>query len=222
MTIRVLICDDAPIVRMGLRMLVDAEPDLTVVGEAGNGAEAVSAAEKLDPDVILLDIHMPTMDGIEATRRILAASGTTQVLVLTTYDIDEYVYEALRAGARGFLVKDAPPERVVEAIRVVAAGDALLSPSVTRRLLDTVAATLPRNDSSPLTELSTQDARLLRLISQGRTNAEIADELNLTAATVKTYVSRLLTRIGARDRTHAVVLAYEHGLIRPGEEVTAR
>lgn len=222
MTIRVLICDDAPIVRMGLRMLVDAEPDLTVVGEAGNGAEAVSAAEKLDPDVILLDIHMPTMDGIEATRRILAASGTTQVLVLTTYDIDEYVYEALRAGARGFLVKDAPPERVVEAIRVVAAGDALLSPSVTRRLLDTVAATLPRNDSSPLTELSTQDARLLRLISQGRTNAEIADELNLTAATVKTYVSRLLTRISARDRTHAVVLAYEHGLIRPGEEVTAR
>lgn len=222
MTIQVLICDDAPIVRMGLRMLVDAEPDLTVVGEAGNGAEAVSAAEKLDPDVILLDIHMPTMDGIEATRRILAASGTTQVLVLTTYDIDEYVYEALRAGARGFLVKDAPPERVIEAIRVVAAGDALLSPSVTRRLLDTVAATLPRNYSSPFAELSTQDARLLRLISRGRTNAEIADELNLTAATVKTYVSRLLTRISARDRTHAVVLAYEHGLIRPGEEVTAR
>lgn len=222
MTIRVLICDDAPIVRMGLRMLVDAEPDLTVVGEAGNGAEAVSAAEKLDPDVILLDIHMPTMDGIEATRRILAVRGATQVLVLTTYDIDEYVYEALRAGARGFLVKDAPPERVIEAIRVVAAGDALLSPSVTRRLLDTVAATLPRNDSSPFAELSTQDARLLRLISRGRTNAEIADELNLTAATVKTYVSRLLTRISARDRTHAVVLAYEHGLIRPGEEVTAR
>ncbi len=217
MTIRVLICDDAPIVRMGLRMLVDAEPDLTVVGEAGNGAEAVSAAEALDPDVILLDIHMPTMDGIEATRRILAAGGATRVLVLTTYDIDEYVYEALRAGASGFLVKDAPPERVVEAIRVIAAGDALLSPSVTRRLLDTVAATLPRNGSSPLAALSTQDAKLLRLISRGRTNAEIADELNLTAATVKTYVSRLLTRISARDRTHAVVLAYEHGLVRPGE-----
>jgi DNA-binding NarL/FixJ family response regulator len=197
-------------------MLVDAEPDLSVVGEAANGAEAVSATEKLAPDVILLDIHMPTMNGIEATQRILASDGATRVLVLTTYDTDDYVYEALRAGASGFLVKDAPPERVIEAIRVVAAGDALLSPSVTRRLLDTVAATLPRNNSSPLTELSTQDSKLLKLIARGRTNAEIADELNLTAATVKTYVSRLLTRISARDRTHAVVLAYEHGLIRPG------
>jgi DNA-binding NarL/FixJ family response regulator len=217
MTVRVLICDDAEIVRMGLRMLVDAEPDLTVVGEAGDGAEAVSATEELGPDVILLDIHMPTMDGIEATRRILATGGATRVLVLTTYDIDDYVYEALRAGASGFLVKDSPPERVTEAIRAVAAGDALLSPSVTRRLLDTVAATLPRNDRSPLAQLSTQDAKLLRLIARGRTNTEIADEMGLTTATVKTYVSRLLTRISARDRTHAVVLAYEHGLIRPGE-----
>jgi DNA-binding NarL/FixJ family response regulator len=217
MTIRVLICDDAPIVRMGLRMLLDAEPDLTVVGEASDGAEAVSATEKLGPDVILLDIHMPAMDGIEATRRILASGSTTRVLVLTTYDIDDYVYEALRAGASGFLVKDSPPERVTEAIRAVAAGNALLSPSVTRRLLDTVAATLPRNDKSPLAGLSTQDTKLLRLIARGRTNTEIANELDLTTATVKTYVSRLFTRISARDRTHAVVLAYEHGLIRPGE-----
>ncbi|MEV6719210.1 response regulator transcription factor [Lentzea sp. NPDC051208] len=157
------------------------------------------------------------MDGIEVTRRILAADGATQVLVLTTYDTDAHVYEALRAGASGFLVKDAPPEPVIEAIRAVATGDALLSPSVTRRLLNTVAATLPRSNSSHFAGLSTQDAELLRLISRGRTNAEIAGQLNLTAATVKTYVSRLLTRINARDRRHAVVLAYEHGLIRPGQ-----
>lgn len=217
MTVRVLICDDAPIVRMGLRMLVDTESDLTVVGEAGDGVEAVSATEKLGPDVILLDIQMPVMNGIEATRRILSSGGPTRVLVLTTYDIDDYVYEALRAGASGFLVKDAPAERVTEAIRTVAAGDAMLSPSVTRRLLETVAAGLPRNDFSPLAGLSTPDTKLLRLIARGHTNTEIAGELNLTTATVKTYVSRLFTKIGARDRTHAVVLAYEHGLIRPGE-----
>lgn len=180
-------------------------------------AAAVAETEKLAPDVILLDIHMPTMDGIEATRRILASGDTTRVLVLTTYDFDDYVYELLRAGASGFLIKDSPPERVVEAIRAVAAGDAVLSPSVTRRLLDTVAATPPPRTATPLAQLSTQDSKLLRLMSRGRTNAEIADDLNLTPATVKTYVSRLLTKINARDRTHAVVLAYEHGLIRPGE-----
>ncbi len=173
--------------------------------------------EKLCPDVILLDIHMPIMDGIEATRRILGSGGLTRVLVLTTYDTDDHVYEALRAGASGFLVKDSPPQRVTEATRAVAAGDALLSPSVTRRLLDTVAITLPRNDKSILGDLSTQDTNLLRLIARGRTNAEIAEELHHTTATVKTYVSRLFTKINARDRTHAVVLAYEHGLVRPGK-----
>ncbi|SMC92981.1 response regulator [Kibdelosporangium aridum] len=210
--ITVLICDDAPIVRMGLRMAVESEPDLSVVGEAADGAEAVAATKELQPDVVLLDIRMPRVDGIEAARQILAEDTKTRVLVLTTYDHDDNVYAALRAGASGFLVKDAPPEHVIEAIRAIDAGDAVLSPSVTRRLLDTVA--LPGGVKLP--ELSEQDSRLLRLIAKGRTNAEIAAELDLTPATVKTYVSRLFTKINARDRTQAVVLAYESGLVRPG------
>ncbi|WP_370948138.1 response regulator [Amycolatopsis sp. cg5] len=206
--ISVLICDDAPIVRMGLRMIVDSAPDLTVVGEAATGAEAVSAAAALAPDVVLLDIQMPELDGIEAAQRI-----SSRVLVLTTFDTDEHVYEALRAGASGFLVKDTSPEKVLEAIRVVAAGDALLSPSVTRRLLDTVSSSLPRADSLGL---STMDGRLLGLVARGLGNGEIGEELGLSLATVKTYVSRLLVKIGARDRAHAVALAYEHGVVRPG------
>lgn len=210
--ITVLICDDAPIVRMGLRMAVESEPDLTVVGEAADGAEAVAATKQLRPDVVLLDIRMPRMDGIEAARQILAEDTATRVLMLTTYDHDDNVYAALRAGASGFLVKDAPPEHVIEAIRSIDAGDAVLSPSVTRRLLDSVA--LPGGVKLP--DLSEQDTRLLRLIAKGRTNTEIATDLDLTPATVKTYVSRLFTKINARDRTHAVVLAYESGLARPG------
>jgi DNA-binding NarL/FixJ family response regulator len=210
--ITVLICDDAPIVRMGLRMVMESEPDLSVVGEAADGDEAVASTKELRPDVVLLDIRMPRMDGIEAARQILAEDPKTRVLVLTTYDHDDNVYAALRAGASGFLVKDAPPEQVIEAIRAVQAGDAVLSPSVTRRLLETVA--FPGNVKLP--ELSEQDTRLLALIAKGRTNAEIAVELDLTPATVKTYVSRLFTKIDARDRTHAVVLAYESGLVRPG------
>jgi DNA-binding NarL/FixJ family response regulator len=210
--ITVLICDDAPIVRMGLRMVVESEPDMTVVAEATNGEEAVQAAQQANPDVILLDIQMPHVDGIEAARRILASDTKTRVLVLTTYDHDDNVYAALRAGASGFLVKDAPPERLLEAIRAIAAGEAMLSPSVTRRLLDSIG--LPGEAKLP--KLSEQDTDLLRLIARGRTNTEIAKDLDLTPATVKTYVSRLFTKIGARDRTHAVVLAYESGLVRPG------
>lgn len=209
--ITVVICDDAPIVRMGLRMVVESEPDLTVVGEAKDGAEAVAVVRAEQPDVILLDIQMPGVDGIEAARQILAEDTKTRVLVLTTYDHDDNVLAALSAGASGFLVKDAPPERVIEAIRAIAAGDAMLSPTVTRRLLDSVG--LPKGK---LPKLSEQDTEILKLIAKGRTNNEIAADLDLTPTTVKTYVSRLFTRIGARDRTHAVVLAYESGLVRPG------
>jgi DNA-binding NarL/FixJ family response regulator len=209
--ITVVICDDAPIVRMGLRMVVESEPDLAVVAEAADGAEAVTAVQAEQPDVILLDIQMPGVDGIEAARQILAEGTKTRVLVLTTYDHDDNVHAALSAGASGFLVKDAPPERVIEAIRAIAAGDAMLSPSVTRRLLDRVG--LPKGT---LPKLSEQDTEILKLIAKGRTNNEIAIDMDLTPTTVKTYVSRLFTRIGARDRTHAVVLAYESGLVRPG------
>lgn len=210
--ITVLICDDAPIVRMGLRMVVESEPDMTVVAEATNGEEAVQAALRANPDVILLDIQMPGVNGIEAARRIVASKIETRVLVLTTYDHDDNVYAAIRAGASGFLVKDAPPEHLLDAIRAIAAGEAMLSPSVTRRLLDSIG--LPGEAKLPA--LSEQDSELLRLIARGRTNSEIAQDLGLTPATVKTYVSRLFTKIGARDRTHAVVLAYESGLVRPG------
>ncbi|TCO65082.1 response regulator [Actinocrispum wychmicini] len=204
--ITVLICDDSPIARMGLRMIIDSEPDMTVVGAVASGEEAISAARVDRPDVVLLDIQMPGVDGITAARRI-----ESRVLILTTFDHDENVHAALRAGVSGFLVKDAPPERVVEAVRAVAEGGALLSPSVTRRLLNTVGIPGAR-----LPELSDQDVRLLKLIARARTNSEIARELDLTLATVKTYVSRLFTRINARDRTHAAVLAYESGLARPG------
>jgi DNA-binding NarL/FixJ family response regulator len=210
--ITVLICDDSAIIRMGLRMVVESEPDLAVVGEAADGAEAVAGVLEVKPDIVLLDIQMPSMNGIEATRRILSGDTGTRVLVLTTYDHDENVYAALGAGASGFLVKDAPPEKVIEAIKAIAAGDAALSPSVTRRLLDSVS--LPGTVQLP--DLSEQDTLLLKLVAQGRTNNEIATDLDLRPATVKTYVSRLFARIGARDRTQAVVLAYESGLIRPG------
>jgi DNA-binding NarL/FixJ family response regulator len=202
----VLICDDAPIVRAGLRMIVDTEPDMTVVGEASNGSEAILLAHQKQPDVVLLDIQMPGVNGIEATRSI-----TQPVLILTTFDHDENLHAALKAGASGFLVKDAPPERVIDAIRAIAAGNAMLSPSITRRLLDTIG--IP--DTTP-PHLSEQDTHLLKLVARGHTNTEIATKLDLTHSTVKTYVSRLFTRLGVRDRTQAVVLAYETGLARPG------
>jgi DNA-binding NarL/FixJ family response regulator len=203
--ITVLICDDSPIVRMGLRMVVESEPDMTVVDTVGDGEQAIAAVARTQPDVVLLDIQMPGPTGIEVTRRI-----DRKVLILTTYDHDDNVHAALRAGARGFLVKDAPPERLIDAIRAIAEGHADLSPSVTRRLLDTVV--IP---GTTLPKLSDQDVQLLRLIARARTNTEIAHELDLTPSTVKTYVSRLFTKIHARDRAHAVVLAYESGVARP-------
>ncbi|MCP2260992.1 two component transcriptional regulator, LuxR family [Streptoalloteichus tenebrarius] len=210
--IRVVICDDAPIVRMGLRMLVAAEDDLDVVAEAAHGVEALEQVRRTRPDVLLLDLEMPRLHGIEV---IASVVDQTRVLVLTTFERDDYVHAALRGGASGFLVKDAPPDQVVSAIRAVAAGQAWLSPTVTRTLLSTVAPTLPCGDPR-LRDLSTSDIRLLGLLGRGHSNTEIAAELDLTPATVKTYVSRLLGRLGVRDRTQAALLARDAGLTTPG------
>ncbi len=216
----VLVVDDQALVRAGFRVLVDSAPDLMVVGEASDGLEAVHVARATRPDVILMDIRMPTMDGIEATRLILGASDVTspRVLILTTFDLDEYVYSALRAGASGFLLKDSPPEDLLEAIRVIAAGDALLSPSITRTLIEEFArrAQPPAFDGAALDLITPREREVLLLVARGRSNAEIGDELHMSAATAKTHVSRLLAKLGARDRTQLVVLAYETGLTTPG------
>jgi DNA-binding NarL/FixJ family response regulator len=212
--IRVLIVDDQELVRMGLRHILEANDDIRVIGEAADGMAAVDAAERLQPDVVLMDIRMPRMDGVEATRLIDAS----RVIILTTFDHDEYVVEALRAGASGFVVKDAPSEELVRAVRVVARGDALLSPSVTRRLLARVIAALhppqarPPRDVGDLTE---RERDVLILVAQGNSNQEIAEKLHVTEATVKTHVSHVLDKLGLRDRVQAVVLAYESGLITP-------
>jgi len=218
--IRVLIADDHELMRNGLRAILDAQQDIEVIGEAEHGAQAVENAIRLHPDVVIMDIRMPRLDGIEATRR-LAVQGekAPKVLVLTTFDLDEYVMEAIRAGASGFLLKDTPPEDLVEAIRVVAAGDALLSPSVTRRLLDQVARVLPgpeRPAPAELTSLTERELEVLRLMARGLSNAEIAEELVVGETTVKTHVSRVLMKLNVRDRVQAVVLAYETGLVHPG------
>jgi DNA-binding NarL/FixJ family response regulator len=219
--IRVLIADDQPLMRTGFRMILDAEPDLEVVGEAADGAEAVRLAAGARADVVLMDVRMPGMDGIEATRR-LAGDGVqdpVRVLILTTFDLDEYVLSALRAGASGFLLKDVPPEDLVEAIKVVAAGDALLAPSVTRRLLDRFAASLPDPAAARPAALDTLTAReleVLGLVARGMSNAEIAEHLVVSETTVKTHVGRLLFKLDLRDRVQAVVLAYETGIVRPG------
>ena len=218
MTTRVLLVDDQPLLRTGFRMILSAEHDLTVVGEAGDGASAVELAQRLKPDVVLMDIRMPGMDGIQATRA-LAGPGVEEpikVLILTTFGLDEYVVESLRAGASGFLLKDAPPEDLVEAIRIVAAGDALLAPSVTRRLLDRVASRLPRanEDAIPaLSELTERELEVLKLMARGLSNAEIAEKLVVSETTVKTHVSRVLGKLEIRDRVQAVILAYETGLV---------
>jgi DNA-binding NarL/FixJ family response regulator len=221
LTIRVLIADDQPLMRTGFRMILDAEPDLAVVGEAADGDEAVRLAAHVRADVALMDIRMPGMDGIEATRR-LAGDGVqdpVRVLILTTFDLDEYVLSALRAGASGFLLKDVPPEDLVDAIRVVAAGDALLAPSVTRRLLDRFASRLPDPAATRPAALDTLTAReleVLGLVARGMSNAEIAEHLVVSETTVKTHVGRLLFKLDLRDRVQAVVLAYETGIVRPG------
>ncbi|MEO3814478.1 response regulator transcription factor [Sphaerisporangium sp. B11E5] len=224
MTIRVLLVDDQPLLRTGFRLILEAEPDITVVGEAGNGSTAMDQSRALLPDVVLMDIRMPGVDGIDATRRIVrdAAPGAhvPRVLVLTTFDLDEYIVEALRAGASGFLLKDVPPDELVQAIRVVAAGDAIVAPSVTRRLLDKFAQRLPsaHQQATParVGRLTERELEVLRLIARGMSNAEIAAELVVSETTVKTHVGNVLTKLSLRDRVQAVVLAYETGLITPG------
>ncbi len=220
MSIRVLITDDQGLVRTGFRMILEAEEDIDVVGECGDGLEAVDKARSAKPDVILMDIRMPELDGIEATRRIVQAGGedAPKILMLTTFDLNEYVYEALRAGASGFLLKDVPAEQLAEGVRVVARGDALLAPTVTRRLLEEFAAVRPANMVAPdgLDELTPRELEVFHLIARGLSNAEIAAELVVSDTTVKTHVARVLMKLGLRDRIQAVVLAYESGVILPG------
>jgi DNA-binding NarL/FixJ family response regulator len=217
--VRVLIADDQALVRAGFRMILDAEDDLDVVGEASDGLQAVEQAKRLVPDVVLMDIRMPELDGIEATRRVLAAgNGTTKVLMLTTFDLNEYVYDALRAGASGFLLKDVPPEQLADGIRVVAGGDALLAPSITRRLIQEFAQAGPPSGPPPpgLDELTARELEVFKLVARGLSNAEIAAELIVSETTVKTHVARMLMKLGLRDRVQAVVLAYEAGIAVPG------
>jgi DNA-binding NarL/FixJ family response regulator len=218
MSIRVLICDDQALVRAGFRAILELQDDIEVVGEAENGAEALALAERRAPDVIMMDIRMPVLDGVEATRRLVSGGSPARILVLTTFDLDEYVHSAIRAGASGFLLKDVTPAKLHEAIRVVAAGDALLAPTVTRRLLERFATTLPQRDhsSAALAELTARETEVLRLLAGGLSNAEIASELVLSEATVKTHISSLLRKLGLRDRVQAVILAYETGLVRLG------
>ena len=218
MSIRVLICDDQALVRAGFRTILGGKPDIEVVGEAENGAEAIALAERRRPDVILMDIRMPVLDGVQATRRLVAAGSPARILVLTTFDLDEYVHAAIRAGASGFLLKDVTPAKLLEAIRVVAAGEALLAPSVTRRLLERFATTLPAGEDSTggLAELTSRETEVLRLLATGMSNAEIADALVVSEATVKTHVSSVLRKLGLRDRVQAVIVAYETGLVKLG------
>jgi DNA-binding NarL/FixJ family response regulator len=220
--IRVLIADDQALVRAGFRMILDSEDDLEIVGEATDGAKAVELARELEPDVVLMDIRMPEMDGIEATRRVTGdgdAEGGPRVLMLTTFDLNEYVYEALRAGASGFLLKDVPPEQLAAGIRVVAGGEALLAPSITRRLIEEFAQARPAEPAEPprsFDDLTAREMEVFKLIARGFSNAEIAAELVVSETTVKTHVARLLMKLGLRDRVQAVVLAYESGLVTPG------
>ena len=219
--IRVLIVDDQALVRTGFRMILDAEEDIDVAGEASNGKEALTEAYRLEPDVVLMDVRMPDLDGIEATRRLLATDGVeSKVVMLTTFDMDEYVYEALRAGASGFLLKDAPPEQLVDGIRAVCSGDALLAPSVTRRVIEEFVRHPPnavRTAPSEIEELTPRECEVLKLIARGLSNAEIAESLVVGETTVKTHVARVLMKMHLRDRVQAVVMAYECGLVQAGE-----
>lgn len=216
--ITVLIVDDQELMRMGLTMVLDAQDDLTVVGEASDGASALTAVATLKPDVVLMDVRMPGIDGVTATSRIVESDSESRVLVMTTFDLDEHVLGALRAGASGFLLKDTPPEDLVSAIRSVAVGDAVVSPKVTRRLLARFISdeTAPTRDPDVLDALTEREREVMSLLATGLSNAEIARSLVLSEATVKTHVGRILTKLGLRDRVQAVVLAYETGLVRPG------
>jgi DNA-binding NarL/FixJ family response regulator len=214
-SLSVLIVDDQALVRAGFRMILDAEEDIDVAGEAADGADAVAEAQRLKPDVILMDVRMPQVDGIEATRRVLADGLDTKVVMLTTFDMDEYVYDALRAGASGFLLKDVPPEQLVAGIRAVAQGDALLAPSVTRRVIEEFVRRPPASVQTippEVAELTARELEVLQLVAKGLSNAEIAKELFVSETTVKTHVAHVLTKLGLRDRVQAVVLAYECGL----------
>ncbi|MGC9382043.1 response regulator [Streptomyces sp. MH13] len=219
----VLIADDQPLQRFGFRMLLESQDDMTVVGEAAGGAEAARMTADLHPDVVLMDVRMPNLDGIEATRRIVAGGGRTRVLILTTFDLDEYAYAGLRAGASGFLVKDAQPEELLSGVRAVASGDAVVAPGLTRRLLDAYVHHLPAaaaaaQDDSPdprLASLTDRESEILRVMGQGWTNTEIAERLHLAESTVKTHVGRILAKTGSRDRVQAVILAYDTKLVKP-------
>ena len=220
MSLGVLIVDDQALVRAGFRMILEAEEDMEVVGEAADGREAVAEAQRLRPDVVLMDVRMPDVDGIEATRRLLGDGPDAKVVMLTTFDMDEYVYDALRAGASGFLLKDVPPEQLVAGIRAVASGDALLAPSVTRRVIEEFVHRPPssvRTLPLKLAGLTPRELEVLKLIARGLSNAEIATELFVSETTVKTHVAHVLMKLGLRDRVQGVVLAYESGLIEPGE-----
>jgi DNA-binding NarL/FixJ family response regulator len=223
MSVRVLLVDDQALIRAGFRMILEAEEDIEVVGECANGSQAIDSVKRLKPHVVLMDIRMPEMDGIEATGRIVEATGGTdepaRVLMLTTFELDEYVYDALRAGASGFLLKDVPADQLVAGIRLVAAGEALLAPSVTRRLISEFSRVAPADRRLPaeIDELTPRELEVLKLIARGLSNQEIADELIVSSTTVKTHVARILMKLGLRDRVQAVVTAYESGLIAPGQ-----
>jgi DNA-binding NarL/FixJ family response regulator len=215
--IRLVVVDDEAMVRAGLRMVLETEPDISVVGEAADGEEAVAVARRCDPDVVLMDIRMPRLDGIAAAQRLLELGSRARVLMLTTFNEDDYLYAALRAGTSGFLLKEAPPEQLVDAVRVVAAGDALLAPAVTRRVIEEFARSAPpAQPPAALAELTPREAEVLRLLGRGLSNAEIAAELIISEATAKTHVGRVLMKLGLRDRAQAVVFAYEAGVVRAG------
>jgi DNA-binding NarL/FixJ family response regulator len=218
--LRVLIADDQALVRAGFRMILDADDNLEVVAEAANGEEAVAMARRFRPDVVLMDVRMPVLDGLDAARRIVQDVGAEcRIIMLTTFDIDEYVYTALRVGASGFLLKDVSPEQLVAAVRLVAAGDALLAPSITRRFVERFAQPAPQKPSvQEIEALTVREREVLVLMARGLSNAELAQQLTLSEATVKTHVARVLNKLGLRDRVQAVVLAYESGLVTPGEE----
>jgi DNA-binding NarL/FixJ family response regulator len=221
MSIRVLLVDDQALIRAGFRMILEAEEDLEVVGECGDGTQAIASVKRFSPDVVLMDIRMPEMDGIEATRRIVGgdAEAAVKVLMLTTFDLDEYVYDALRAGASGFLLKDVPAEQLVAGIRLVAKGDALLAPSVTRRLIHEFSRSSRGRGERPagLDELTPREVEVFKLLARGMSNAEIAADLIVSETTVKTHVARILMKLEVRDRVQAVVLAYESGVVAPGD-----
>jgi DNA-binding NarL/FixJ family response regulator len=218
--IRVLIADDQALLRGGFRMILESQKDIEVVGEAADGREALDQARNLQPDVVLMDIRMPELDGLEATRQLVGADGAPRVLILTTFDLDEYVYEAMKAGASGFLLKEVRPEQLADAVRVVAAGETLVAPAITRRLVEEFVRRRPPGSGTPeeVSELTERELEVLKLVARGLSNGEIASELFLSEATIKTHITHVLAKLGLRDRVQAVVLAYESGLVLPGSE----